>query len=248
MLGAADDGRPAVILWADTFNEHFRPPTAQAAVEVLESAGFRVLVPKASLCCGRPLYDWGMLDLAKRLLRDVLEELREPIEAGTPIVGLEPSCVSVFRDELVGLFPGRADARRLSGQVFLLSEFLAKFAPGYVPPEVAGAALFQGHCHQQSILGTESEMGLLRRTGLEVRELDGGCCGMAGAFGFQRGMHHQVSVAAGERSVLPAVRAAAEDALIVADGFSCREQIEQGTGRRTWHFAEVLARARTQSG
>ncbi len=240
--------RPEVILWPDTFNNHFRPTTSRSAVEVLEGAGFRVTVPKASLCCGRPLYDWGMLDLAKRLLRQVLRELREPIARGVPIVGLEPSCVSVFRDELVGLFPGRADARRLSGQVFLLSEFLAEHAPGYEPPGLAGHAMVQGHCHQQSILGMDSETRLLGRMGLDVDVLGGGCCGMAGAFGFQRGEHYEVSVAAGERSLLPAVRAASAGTLVVADGFSCREQIEQGTGRQTLHLAQVLAMAHRQSG
>ena len=116
-------GGPRVLLWPDTFNNHFHPQTAIAAVEVLETAGFEVIVPRRSLCCGRPLYDFGMLKTAKKLLRQFLETLRPEIEGGTPVVGLEPSCVAVFRDELINLFPMDEDARRLSANTYLLSEF-----------------------------------------------------------------------------------------------------------------------------
>ncbi|HEY7293832.1 MAG TPA: FAD-linked oxidase C-terminal domain-containing protein [Dehalococcoidia bacterium] len=228
-----------VILWPDTFNNHFHPETALAAVEVLETAGFRVELPRRSLCCGRPLYDYGFLGLAKKLLRQIVDELRPAITAGVPVVGLEPSCVAVFRDELVNLFPHDADARRLSAQTFLLSEFLDREAKSFELPRLRRRALAHGHCHHKAIMGMGAEQRLLRRLGLDLREPDDGCCGMAGAFGFER-EHYDVSIRAGERVLLPAVRAANADDLIIADGFSCREQIEQTTGRHALHLAEVL--------
>ncbi len=232
-------GGRRVILWPDTFNNHFHPETARAAVEVLEAAGCEVIVPRQSLCCGRPLYDWGMLGLARGLLRQVLDTLRDEIRAGTPVVGLEPSCVAVFRDELTNLFPDDEDAKRLRGQAFLLSEFLTGL-DGYTPPHLARAAVVHGHCHHKAIMTMRDETRVLDAMGLDYRVLDSGCCGMAGAFGFERGEHYDVSIKAGERVLLPAVRQAAPDALIIADGFSCREQIAQTTDRRALHLAEVL--------
>jgi Fe-S oxidoreductase len=237
-----------VILWADTFNNHFHPRTAQAAVEVLEAAGFDVNVPQAELCCGRPLYDWGMLDDAKDALRRILGALREPIEAGTPIVVLEPSCASVFRDELVNFFPNDALARRLSEQTFLLSEFLRQKAPHFTPPLFKRKALAHGHCHHKSLMKMDDEEAVLAKMGLEVETPDSGCCGMAGAFGFERGDHYDVSVKCGERVLLPAVRAAGKDTIIIADGFSCREQIAQMTDRRALHLAEVIQLAMRADG
>jgi FAD/FMN-containing dehydrogenase/Fe-S oxidoreductase len=231
--------RSPVILWPDTFNNHFHPQVALAAVEVLEDAGYRVIVPQATLCCGRPLYDWGMLDTARRLLWQVLDTLRDEIRAGVPVVGLEPSCVSVFRDELVELFPDDDDAHRLSAQTFLLAELLER-TPGYEPPRLTCAALVQGHCHQKSVLGgMDAEERLLRRMGVSATVPDSGCCGMAGAFGFERA-HYDVSLACGERVLLPAVRAAPPETAILADGFSCAEQIAQTTGRRAIHLAQLL--------
>ncbi len=238
-----DDGRPEVILWTDTFNDHFHPTTLRSALQVLEAAGYRVIIPPRALCCGRPLYDWGMLDVAKRLLRQCVGELRGPIRDGVPIVGLEPSCVSVFRDELTNMFPDDVDAGRLHDQTYLLSEFLDTFAPGFHPGGLTGKVLVQDHCHQVSVLTTDAERRLLAGTGLEVEAIDGGCCGMAGAFGFEAGEHYGVSIAVGEHAVLPAVRAAAKDTIIVADGFSCREQIGQSGGRRAVHLADILATA-----
>ncbi|HEY1294263.1 MAG TPA: FAD-binding and (Fe-S)-binding domain-containing protein [Chloroflexota bacterium] len=236
-----------VLLWPDTFNDHFHPETARAAVAVLEAAGFRVRVPSGWLCCGRPLYDYGMLDLATRHLRRILKVLHEPIRAGMPVVVLEPSCASVFLDELLNLFPRDENARRLSQQTFLLSEFLVEKAPHFYPPKLEGRAVVQGHCHHKSIMKMDAEEDVLQRLGLDCTVLDSGCCGMAGAFGFETGDHYEVSVKAGERVLLPAVREAAHDTLIIADGFSCREQIEQRTGRRGVHLAEVLHMA-LQSG
>jgi Fe-S oxidoreductase len=231
--------KPRVLLWPDTFNNHFFPETLKAAVEVLETAGFRVSIPRQTLCCGRPLYDWGMLDLAKHQLRQILEVLHDDIAAGTPLIGLEPSCVSVFRDELKGLFPNSEQAERLHEQTFMLADFLVQKAPGFQPPKLQRHAIVHGHCHHKTVLNMKPEGELLEKMGLEIEVLDSGCCGMAGAFGFEAAKY-AVSVACGERVLLPKVRAVSKDTLVIADGFSCREQIEQLTGRQALHVAEVL--------
>jgi Fe-S oxidoreductase len=239
---SADPALPAVILWPDTFNNHFHPETAMAAVEVLEAAGFRVMVPQQSLCCGRPLYDFGMLDTAKGLLRRILTALQPEIRAGVPVVGLEPSCVSVFRDELCNLFPQDQDAQRLKNQTYMLAEFLEQRAPDFRFPKLAGTAVLHGHCHQKSVLDMASEETLLARLGLKITMPDSGCCGMAGAFGFEQ-KKYDVSIACGERVLLPAVRQADKETYVVSNGFSCREQIAQTTNRRALHIAQVLQMA-----
>jgi Fe-S oxidoreductase len=233
---------PPVLLWADTFNNYFLPATAKAAVEVLESAGYHVVVPQANLCCGRPLYDFGMLDRAEALLLEILDELSPEIEAGIPVVGLEPSCVAVFRDELLNLFPHDQRAQALSRQTFLLSEFLER-NPGNRPlPRFERKALLHGHCHHKSIMKMTAEESLLRGIGVDFQAPAPGCCGMAGSFGFEHDKY-DISVAIGELELLPAVRKAPADWLIIADGFSCREQIAQETGRHALHLAEVLQMA-----
>jgi FAD/FMN-containing dehydrogenase/Fe-S oxidoreductase len=237
-----DGSMPAVLLWADTFNNYFLPSTAKAAVEVLETAGFRVLVPRANLCCGRPLYDFGMLDRAEALLLEILDQLEPEIEAGIPVVGLEPSCVAVFRDELINLFPHDARAQALSRQTFLLSEFLEKNSTNAALPQIPRNALLHGHCHHKSIMGMSAEESLLHRLGVNFQSPASGCCGMAGSFGFERDKY-EVSAAIGELELLPAVRSAPADWLIIANGFSCREQIAQSTGRHALHLAEVLQMA-----
>jgi FAD/FMN-containing dehydrogenase/Fe-S oxidoreductase len=241
------DGRPEALLWPDTFTDHFHPEVGEAAVEVLEDAGYRVVIPPRSLCCGRPLYDYGMLTLAKRLLRQTLVTLRPQIEAGVPVVGLEPSCIAVFRDEMPNLLPHNEDAKRLRAQTFLLSELLERGSPRYRPPKLSRHALVQAHCHHRAVIKMEAEESLLKKIGLEAEILDSGCCGMAGSFGFERDKY-EVSMRAGERVLLPAVRAAAAETLIVADGFSCREQIAQSTPRRALHLAQVLQLALRQGG
>jgi FAD/FMN-containing dehydrogenase/Fe-S oxidoreductase len=233
---------PSVLLWPDTFNNYFHPATAKAAVEVLEAAGFRVIVPRANLCCGRPLYDHGMLDRAQALLLQILDELSPEIEAGVPIVGLEPSCVAVFRDELVNLFPHDERAQALSRQTFLLSEFLETHAAHIPLPKLHRKALLHGHCHQKSLMKMTAEESVLHRLGVDFQSPAPGCCGMAGSFGFER-EKYDISMAIGELELLPAVRKAPADWLIIADGFSCREQIAQGSQRHALHLAEVLQMA-----
>lgn len=229
------DGR-RVLLWPDTFTNHFHPEIGVAAVEVLERAGFRVEIPGPVLCCGRPLYDFGMLDQARDQLREILDALRSPIREGVPIVGLEPSCVAVFRDELLQLFPDDPDARLLAAQTHTLAEVLAD---SDLPLPHPGRIFVQAHCHHHAVMGLDADRRLLGKLGAHVRFLDSGCCGMAGAFGFEAG-HYEVSMACAERVLLPAVRTAGPDDVVLADGFSCREQIVQATGRRALHLAELL--------
>ncbi|NYF79377.1 FAD-binding and (Fe-S)-binding domain-containing protein [Granulicella arctica] len=237
---AQASGSGEVFLWADTFNNYFHPSTMRAAYAVLQSAGFCVSLPKQHLCCGRPLYDFGMLDTAKQYLLKVLDALAPQLAAGSPIIVLEPSCASVFRDELVNLLPKDPRATKLRDQTFLLSEFLVHHAPNYVPPQVDAKIIVHGHCHHRATMGMQDEMSLLRATGAEVELLDSGCCGMAGPFGFEKGKF-EVSQTLAERVLLPAVRREAERAIIVSDGFSCCEQITQNTTARPKHLAEVLA-------
>jgi FAD/FMN-containing dehydrogenase/Fe-S oxidoreductase len=236
---AATAERPEVVLWADTFNNYFHPETSRAALAVLKDAGFRVTTPRQHLCCGRPLYDFGMLDEAKNYLVRILQALGPQIDAGLPVVVLEPSCASVFRDELVNLMPNDERAKKLRAQTFLLSEFLEHRAPGYKPRQLARRILVHGHCHHKALMKMTDEISLLQKMGAEVRSPDAGCCGMAGAFGFEK-EKYEVSQAIGERVLLPAIRQQSAETLIVADGFSCREQIKQATGRNAMHLAEIL--------
>ena len=240
--GPRSGARGNVILWADTFNNHFTPHTAQAALDVLEDAGFRVQVPRQHLCCGRPLYDFGFLDQAKTYLITILNTLREEIAAGTPIVVLEPSCASVFKDELINLMPREPQARKLQSQVILFADFLEKV--GYKPsPLPAGTkAIVHGHCHQKALWSMTPEKRLLEATGADAQVLDSGCCGLAGSFGYEAG-HHEISMAIGNQVLLPKVRAADAKTIVVSDGFSCRQQIAHGSDRTAMHTAEVLQMA-----
>jgi FAD/FMN-containing dehydrogenase/Fe-S oxidoreductase len=233
----SDSGGKRVVLWPDTFNNHFTPDTAMAAAEVLERAGYRVTLPARRLCCGRPLYDWGFLDRAKKLLRETIDVLRPALDEDLPIIGLEPSCISVFRDELMNLFPGDPYALKLARSAMTLSEFFAR--ENVALPELKRKALVQAHCHHKAIMRFDAEEAMLRGLGLELTHPDSGCCGMAGAFGFEE-KNYELSMNIGNRVLLPMVREASDDTLIIANGFSCREQIEQSTGRKTLHFAEVV--------
>ena len=229
-----------VILWPDTFSNYFHPEVAEAAVEVLESMHCRVDIPRTHLCCGRPLYEWGMLDRARDYLQRILDTLAEDIRDGTPIIGLEPACVSVFREELPNLFPFSEQARRLSGQVLLLSEYLERHADAFAFAPLRRKALVHVHCHHKSVLKTGAEESVLKRLGLDYRMPDSGCCGMAGSFGFDRDKY-AVSMQCAQRVLLPQVRAAEAGTLIIADGFSCREQLLQSSDCRPLHLAQVLA-------
>jgi Fe-S oxidoreductase len=208
----------------------------------LGKAGFKVRISERHFCCGRPLYDFGMLGRAKRYLEAILEGFGPQIDAGTPVVVLEPSCASVFRDELCGLFPAHPRATRLRSQTFLLSDFLQRYAPEFVPPKLDGKILLHGHCHHKALMKMNAEEALLRKMSSDFQSLDTGCCGMAGPFGFERAKY-AISQAIGERGLLPAIRKATADTIIVSDGFSCREQIYQATGRRPLHLAEVIRQA-----
>jgi FAD/FMN-containing dehydrogenase/Fe-S oxidoreductase len=228
-----------VILFTDTFSNHFRPQSALAAVRVLEAAGARVSLSGPDLCCGRPYYDFGMLDKAKASLEKIIAALAPQIESGVPVVVLEPGCHSVFRDEMAKLLPGNAAAAKLARQAVSLAELLE--ARNWKPARVGGSALLHGHCHQKALGGTRADVALLRAAGIETSAPETGCCGMAGSFGF-RPDTYDVSVRIANLSLLPKVNGAADGTLIVANGFSCREQIEDLAGRQTLHLADVLAR------
>lgn len=235
-----NDGKPPVLLWVDTFNNHFHPDVLKAAVEVLEATGHQVRLPRQGLCCGRPLYDFGMLDSARDLLAEILVTMRQDIRAEIPLVGLEPSCLAVFRDELNRLFPFDEDAMKLRHQAKTLSEFLV--GRDFKFPRLARKALVHGHCHQHAVLQMKAETKLYKQIGLEFEILDSGCCGMAGSFGFES-EHYEVSVRCGERVLLPSAREADKDTLLIIDGFSCHEQVDQLAHRRPIHTAEVLVKA-----
>lgn len=237
-----NEGKTKVILWPDTFNNHFFPETAMAAVEVLEAAGNQVVVPEQHLCCGRPLYDYGFLDMAKSYLNKIMTSLGPEIDAGTPIVALEPSCCSVFRDELHGLFPDSPRAEKLRKQVFTLPEFLEQNGNGFRIPKLNRKAMVHGHCHHKAIMRMDHEESVLKKMGVDYELSNAGCCGMAGSFGYEEDKY-DVSIKAGERLLLPKVRKAGLNTIIMADGFSCKEQIAQETNRHALHTAEVMASA-----
>jgi FAD/FMN-containing dehydrogenase/Fe-S oxidoreductase len=233
---------PRVILFPDTFNNHFHTDVGVACVEALEAAGWQVVMPEGHICCGRPLYDYGFLDMAERYLRHVLDTFRDDIRAGTPIVGMEPSCLAVFKDELASMLPHDDDADRLRRNAYHWSEFFQ--AHDVEVPPVAGKALLWGHCHHKATGGMDPEEQLLERMGLEVEQANGGCCGLAGSWGFEEGKH-DISMQCGEQGLLPAVRAADGETIVVANGFSCKTQLAQsGSDRRALHVAQVMKLAR----
>ncbi|MGN6274965.1 MAG: FAD-binding and (Fe-S)-binding domain-containing protein [Solirubrobacterales bacterium] len=243
--GAVNPQGEPVVLFPDTFNNFLHPETMKAAVAVIEDAGFRVVVPEPELCCGRPLYDYGMLDTAKRFWRRNLDALAPHIREGVPVVAIEPSCAASFRDELPGLLPHDEDAKRLSLQTLTLAELLQQHAPDWEAPRLEGRALVHGHCHQEAVMGMEAEKELYERLGLDFEVLDSGCCGLAGSFGFEKD-HDQISREIGEQRLMPAVREAPKETILIADGFSCKTQIEQMTDRRALHTAQVIALAMEQ--
>jgi Fe-S oxidoreductase len=241
-------GHPAatgdpVVLWVDTFTDHFTPEVGIAAVDVLERAGYSVRVPARRLCCGLTWISTGQLDAARKILRRSVSALAPEAEAGVPIVGLEPSCTAVFRGDATHLLRDEHDRTRagtVAGAVRTLAELLTE--RGTELPDLSGVhAVAQPHCHHHAVMGWTADQALLATAGAKVDAV-GGCCGLAGNFGVERG-HHDVSVAVAETSLLPAVRSAGDDAVVLADGFSCRTQLAQLADRRGVHLAELLARA-----
>jgi len=237
---ANPNGRP-VVLFPDTFNNYLHTDVGVACVEAIEATGWRVIMPAEHVCCGRPLYDYGFLDSAGHYLRRTLDVLRDHVRAGTPVVGMDPSCLAVFKDELRKMLPHDDDAARLARNAYHFAEFFTTF--GIKPPKLRGEALLWGHCHHRATGGMEPEKQVLEQMGLVVRDLKGGCCGLAGSWGFENGKY-AISMDCGEQALLPAVREASADTLIVANGFSCKTQIaDAGTGRRAMHAGQVMAMA-----
>ncbi|MCA6092419.1 FAD-binding oxidoreductase [Streptomyces sp. SCA3-4] len=234
-------GRSAVVLWPDTFTNYFSPSVGRAAVAVLEDAGLRVVVPPKAVCCGLTWVSTGQLTQARAVLRRTLRVMAPALDAGLPVVGLEPSCTAALRTDLTELLPDEPHARRLASSVRTFAQVLEERAPLWEPPRVGRPVAGQTHCHQHAVLGDAAERRLRERAGL-AGELSGGCCGLAGDFGFTRG-HYDVSVACAEEQLLPSLRQAPRDAEVLADGFSCRTQIAQLTDVRGRHLAEVLADA-----
>ena len=233
--------RGEVVLWPDTFTNHLTPAVGRAAVAVLEAAGWRVIVPSEPLCCGLTWISTGQLATARRVMQRSVDVLAPYLRRGAKVVGLEPSCTAVFRSDARELMPGNQDVQRLRQQTVTLAELLRDHTDGWQPPHLGGKAIAQTHCHQHAIMGYDADQALLRAAGVDLEVLDAGCCGLAGNFGFEAG-HYDVSRACGERVLLPAVRGAPTDTWVLADGFSCRTQIEQsGTGRTPVHLAEILA-------
>jgi FAD/FMN-containing dehydrogenase/Fe-S oxidoreductase len=235
--------RGEVMLWPDTFTDRFNPSIGQAAVEVLEDAGWRVKLPEQWLCCGLTWISTGQLDIGRRVLGRTVDALREHVRAGGLVVGLEPSCTAVFRADAVELFPDDLDVQRLRKQTVTLAELLDAHTPGWEPPQLSRKALVQTHCHQHAVMGVDADASMMEKAGLDAEVLESGCCGLAGNFGFEDG-HYEVSMACAERVLLPRLRDAPEDSVVIADGFSCRTQIEHGdVARQGVHLAEVLAAA-----
>ncbi len=230
-----------VLLFTDTFTNFFEPSVALSAMRVLENAGFHVLIAPKYICCGRPLYDQGMLDRARQRLVEAMELFGPYVERGISLVGLEPSCILTYRDELPRLFPKDPRARLLAEHSFMLDEFLAREAPDFVPPPFQAHALLHGHCHQKAIATLDKEVSVLKRVeGLDFQVLDAGCCGMAGAFGYEA-HHYEMSRILAERVLVPAIQAAGPETIVISDGFSCRSQVRHFCpGTRVMHFAEVL--------
>jgi Fe-S oxidoreductase len=227
-----------VLLWVDTFTNAFAPHVGRAAVRVLESAGYSVIITERTVCCALTWISTGQLDAARKQLRRAIDSLGPALDAGLPIVGLEPSCTAVLRADAAELLPDDPRAAALPGAVRTLAELLRE-TPGWTPPDLSGVtAVAQPHCHHRAAGRWAADAALLRSTGASVTAV-GGCCGLAGNFGVERG-HYDVSVAVAETSLLPAVRAAGADATILADGFSCRTQLDQLAGTSGTHLAELL--------
>jgi Fe-S oxidoreductase len=246
--------RGRVLLWPDTFTNRFHPEVGRAAVAVLEDAGWEVVVPEEAVCCGLTWISTGQLDQARKRLRRTLEVLGPHLRAGGLVVGLEPSCTTVFRSDAAELIPDDLDVQRLRDQTVTFAELLTQHSDGWEPPHLGDeqspvSALAQVHCHQHAVLGWDADRTLLERAGVDVEALESGCCGLAGNFGFTAG-HGEVSVACAEQVLLPRLREADRETVVLADGFSCRTQITEldESGHRPQHLAQLLAAALTRDG
>jgi Fe-S oxidoreductase len=238
--GSKSSGGTKVVLWPDTFTDHLAPEIGRAAVEVLEAAGYEVVLPDKPVCCGLTWISTGQLTKARRVLNRSLDVLAPHLAAGTPIIGLEPSCTAALRHDAPDLIADNPLVDQAAKATRTFSEFLVE--SGWEPPQVGGEALVQTHCHQHAVLGFDADRRLMSAAGIDATIPDSGCCGLAGNFGFERD-HYEVSKAVGERVLLPAVRSLPEATAVLADGFSCRTQIAHGTPRRAHHLAELLAAA-----
>ncbi|WP_433332113.1 FAD-binding and (Fe-S)-binding domain-containing protein [Spirillospora sp. CA-294931] len=233
------DGRPRVVLWPDTFTNLHAPEVGRAAVEVMEALGYRVLIPPGRVCCGLTWHSTGQLGVAKRALRRTLDVLGPALDSGLPIVGLEPSCTVMLREEAPELLPDDPRAARLAAATITLADLVARHEGDWPFGTLDAAAVAQVHCHQEAKGSYTSDLAVLERLGVSADVVGAGCCGLAGDFGFAEG-HWEVSQGCAERELYPKVRAAADGELILADGFSCRTQVAQGTDRHALHLAEVL--------
>ena len=240
------------MLLVDTFNRYFEPGNVRAALTVLRAGGYRVQVAEAAdnrrpLCCGRTFLSAGLVDEAKAEARRMLEALRPHVARGRPVIGLEPSCLFTLRDEFLAMLPGE-ETTKLAENAMLFEEFLVREREQGrldlpLKPVAEARALLHGHCYQKAFGAMSAvERVLALVPGLAVETIPSGCCGMAGAFGYEA-EHYEVSMKIGELDLLPAVRAADAETLIVADGTSCRHQIEDGAQRSAVHVARVLERA-----
>ncbi|GAA1062574.1 FAD-binding and (Fe-S)-binding domain-containing protein [Streptomyces asiaticus] len=233
-----DHGR-TVVLWPDTFTNHLSPSVGRSAVAVLEAAGLRVVVPPKPVCCGLTWVSTGQLDRARTVMRRTLDVMAPALDAGLPVVGLEPSCTAALRTDLPELLTTDPRAARLAESVSTFAQALERHAPDWQPPRIDRPVVGQTHCHQHAVLGDAAERRLRERAGL-TGTLSGGCCGLAGNFGFEDG-HYEVSAACAEEQLLPSVRAAEPGTEVLADGYSCRTQLTQLAGQKGRHLAEVLA-------
>jgi len=241
---AREPGRGRVLLWPDTFTNHFDPGIAADAVAVLERLGYTVELPPRTVCCGLTWTSTGQVDAARRVLRRSLRAIEPWLAAGVPVVGLEPSCTAALRSDAAELLADEPLAQTLPDRVRTFAELLAGHVDELRTAVVAPGrrALVQVHCHQHAELGVEADRTVLAALGVDAEVLDSGCCGLAGNFGFEKG-HYEVSMACAERVLLPVVRAAAADVAVLADGFSCRTQLRQAGTREPVHLAAMAATA-----
>ncbi|MCR6488850.1 FAD-binding oxidoreductase [Amycolatopsis sp. OK19-0408] len=233
-------GERRVVLWPDSFNNYLTPSVLDAAYEVLTAAGYDVVLPDRGVCCGLTWVSTGQLGVARRVLDRTLAVLAPYLEDGYEVAGLEPSCTALFRGDLPALMSGDARAELLASRTSTFAELLARAPIPFADLDVD--AITQVHCHQHAVLGFDADESALAAAGVRATTLDSGCCGLAGNFGFERG-HYDVSKAVAEDRMLPAIRAAAPETVVVSDGFSCRTQIAQESGREAVHLAELLRRA-----